>query len=99
MNCDRSAFFVSAVGLLLALSNAACGSHAATAFAASQPASVSGALPGIQVVSPLPDHDWTTPLGDLSGTRFSPIAQINTGNVSGLKLVSSMATGIPHGHE
>jgi PQQ-dependent dehydrogenase (methanol/ethanol family) len=60
---------------------------------------VPGELAGIQTVSPLAGNEWNTPEGDLAGTRFSTLSQINTGNVANLKLVSTMATGIPHGHE
>jgi PQQ-dependent dehydrogenase (methanol/ethanol family) len=66
---------------------------------AQAPPGVPGAVNGIHVVSPLPNGQWTTPEGDLAGTRFSPLNQINTGNVANLKLVASLATGIAHGHE
>ncbi len=60
---------------------------------------VPGALPGIHLVSPLPAGQWTLPAGDYANTRFSPLAQITTGNVQNLHIVATMATGIPHGHE
>lgn len=47
----------------------------------------------------MPNGQWTIPEGDYAGTRFSPLSQINTGKVAKLKLVASLSTGIPHGHE
>ncbi len=63
------------------------------------PAAVPGLQPGIHLVSPLPTGDWTMPTGDYANTRFSPLTQINTGNVKNLHVVGMMADGIPHGHE
>ena len=60
---------------------------------------VPGSQPGIHLVSPLPTGDWTMPAGDYANTRFSPLSQINTGNVKNLHIVGMMADGIPHGHE
>jgi PQQ-dependent dehydrogenase (methanol/ethanol family) len=73
--------------------------HAASNAPANTATDVPGALPGIHVVSPLPSGEWTVPAGDLANTRFSTLSQINTGNVANLKLVATMSTGIPHGHE
>lgn len=61
--------------------------------------SVPGMAAGIRLASPEPNGDWELPSGDYANTRFSPLAQINTGNVNNLKVVSSRTTGIPHGHE
>ena len=60
---------------------------------------VPGSQAGIHLVSPLPTGDWTMPAGDYANTRFSPLSQINTGNVKNLHVVGMMADGIPHGHE
>ena len=60
---------------------------------------VPGSQPGIHLVSPLPNGDWSMPAGDYANTRFSPLSQINTGNVKNLHIVDMMADGIPHGHE
>ena len=60
---------------------------------------VPGSLPGIRLVSPLPTGEWTMPSGDYANTRFSPLSQINTGNVKNLHITGMMSTGIPHGHE
>src|SRR6185437_6477962 len=53
----------------------------------------------IHTVAPLADGQWTLPAGDSANTRFSPLKQINSGNVANLKVVSTMADGIPHGWE
>ena len=60
---------------------------------------IPGMAAGIHIVSPEPNGDWEMPAGDYANTRFSPLAQINTGNVNNLKEISSQTTGIPHGHE
>jgi PQQ-dependent dehydrogenase (methanol/ethanol family) len=60
---------------------------------------VPGALPGIHLVSPVPNGQWTLPAGDYANTRYSPLSQINAGNVQNLKVVGTASTGIPHGHE
>lgn len=61
--------------------------------------SIPGELKSIHFVSPVPDGEWTLPAGDYANTRFSPLDQINTQNVNNLKIVGTMSTGIPHGHE
>ena len=60
---------------------------------------IPGALPSIHFVSPVPDGEWTLPAGDYANTRYSPLDQINTENVKNLKIIGTMSTGIPHGHE
>ena len=60
---------------------------------------VAGALPGIRLVSPVPDGDWRLPSGDYANTRFSPLSQINGSNVMNLHVVTTASTGVPHGHE
>ncbi len=61
--------------------------------------SIPGALPGIHIVSPVADGQWTMPAGDYGNTRYSPLNQIDSTNVQNLKVVSTYSTGIPHGHE
>src|SRR5689334_8919637 len=58
-----------------------------------------GAAPSIRTIAPLPQGEWATPLGDLAGTRFSPLDQITPANVANLKVQTTLSTGIPHGHE
>jgi PQQ-dependent dehydrogenase (methanol/ethanol family) len=60
---------------------------------------IPGALPGIHIVSPVADGQWTMPAGDYGNTRFSPLNQINATNVRNLHIAATMSTGIPHGHE
>jgi PQQ-dependent dehydrogenase (methanol/ethanol family) len=66
---------------------------------AAAPNSVPGELADIHLVSPEPNGQWTLPAGDYANTRFSPLDQINTSNVKNLKVVGTMAVGIPHGWE
>ena len=45
------------------------------------------------------DGAWPMPAHDYRNTRFSPLDQIDTGNVHELKLAFSFATGTTHGNE
>ncbi len=60
---------------------------------------IPGALPGIHMVSPVPDGQWTQPAGDYANTRYSPLNQITNQNVQNLHVVGTMSDGIPHGQE
>ncbi len=60
---------------------------------------VPGIRPGIRLVAPVANGQWKIPAGDYGDLRYSPLGQINTTNVKNLHFVTSMATGIPHGHE
>ena len=46
-----------------------------------------------------PDGDWQMPGRDFAASRFSPLAEINTSNAKDLKVVTTMSTGVLHGHE
>jgi glucose dehydrogenase len=60
---------------------------------------VPGQRGDVHLVSPLPNGEWTLPAGDYANTRYSPLSQINTQNVKNLRVIGTMSTGIPHGHE
>jgi lanthanide-dependent methanol dehydrogenase len=60
---------------------------------------VAGVARGVRLISDLPNGEWHLPAGDYANTRFSPLDQINTSNVSGLRVTTTMSTGIPRGHE
>lgn len=60
---------------------------------------IPGALSDVHIVSPVADGQWTMPAGDYGNIRYSPLDKINTGNVQKLHVVSTVSTGIPHGHE
>ena len=60
---------------------------------------VPGALSGMRMISPPPTGEWRLPAGDYANTRFSPLDQINNTNVKSLKVITTLSTGIPHGHE
>jgi alcohol dehydrogenase (cytochrome c) len=51
-----------------------------------------------ELLDPSPS-DWLLPRRTYDGTAFSPLDQINTGNVKNLQLVWSFATGVPEAHE
>lgn len=48
---------------------------------------------------PPAEDQWTAQLGDPSGSRFSPLAQITTGNVASLKVAFTFDTKNARGHE
>jgi PQQ-dependent dehydrogenase (methanol/ethanol family) len=58
-----------------------------------------GTVAGIRLIDELPGADWRLPAGDYANTRFSPLSQIHTANVAGLKVAATMSTGINRGHE
>src|SRR3954470_10752766 len=60
---------------------------------------VEGMRPGMRLISPLPNAEWRLPSGDYANTRFSPLDQIKLDNVSNLRVVTTVSTGVPHGHE
>src|SRR5215218_3869934 len=45
------------------------------------------------------DAQWTTAAGDVAGTRYSSLDQINTGNVGSLQLAFSFSMGAGRGQE
>jgi PQQ-dependent dehydrogenase (methanol/ethanol family) len=60
---------------------------------------VAGAKPGIHLISPLPNGEWRLPAGDYANTRYSPLAQLQPNNVSNLRVITTVSTGVPKGHE
>jgi alcohol dehydrogenase (cytochrome c) len=46
-----------------------------------------------------PPGEWRRQGRDYANTRYSPLDQVNTGNVARLKVAWSFADGIPYGHE
>lgn len=96
---DRVARFVVRHAAAAVLAAAACLAVAQKNTGNGMTMNVPGALPNIHFVAPLANGQWTMPAGDYGNLRFSPLAEINTGNVHGLHVVGTMTTGIPHGHE
>src|SRR5262245_28874172 len=90
--------FVLLGSLALALLVDGCGKEAEKATAQGPPV-VPGAVPGLRMISELPAGEWHLPAGDYANTRFSPLDQITTENVKGLKVITTYSTGIPSGHE
>jgi len=88
--------------LALAATMVGCGwvkSKTQNTARADGPVVVPGTASGIRLISPIPNKEWTLPAGDQANTRFSSLDQINTENVANLKIITSMTTGIPNGHE
>ena len=46
-----------------------------------------------------PNGDWTMPAHDYASTRFSPLGEINRGNVRALKVAFTFSTGINRGQD
>jgi PQQ-dependent dehydrogenase (methanol/ethanol family) len=86
---------------VVAILTVACASDRATDDAPRyiRAGDVAGTAVGIRLVSPLPNGEWHLPAGDFANTRFSPLDQIHAGNVGGLKVITTMSTGVPRGHE
>jgi PQQ-dependent dehydrogenase (methanol/ethanol family) len=60
---------------------------------------VPGEAPGVRLIADLPRGEWRMPAGDFGNLRFSPLDRITTSNVTNLRVITSMSTGIPQGHE
>jgi len=51
------------------------------------------------VAAPPGDGDWSMPAHDYASTRFSPLGEINRGNVGALKVAFTFSTGVDRGQE
>jgi PQQ-dependent dehydrogenase (methanol/ethanol family) len=60
---------------------------------------VPGGAPGIRVISELAGAEWQMAAGDYGNLRYSPLDTIKTTNVKDLRVVTTMSTGVPNGHE
>jgi PQQ-dependent dehydrogenase (methanol/ethanol family) len=87
--------------LLAATLAVSCGQDAGTAPGPRylHQGEVAASATGVRLISPLPNGEWHLPAGDFANTRFSPLSEIHTGNVAGMKVVTTMSTGVPRGHE
>ena len=54
---------------------------------------------GIQLIGEVPAGEWIHATGDYANTRYSTLDQINTTNVQNLKILTTLETGVPRGHE
>jgi len=63
------------------------------------PAGSTNPARGIRMIAPLPDGEWRLPNGDLASTRYSLLDQITVKNAGRLRMITSLSTGIPNGHE
>ncbi|HEX5042506.1 MAG TPA: PQQ-dependent dehydrogenase, methanol/ethanol family [Candidatus Polarisedimenticolaceae bacterium] len=85
--------------LTVAACSPGCTSGQATTREETPPAPVKGQRPDVRLISPVPEREWRLPAGDYANTRFSALDQITPANARSLKVVSTLSTGIPHGHE
>lgn len=88
-----------AASVCAVLSMAACSTIERDAPRYVHAGEVAGSAPGVQLISDLPNGEWRLPAGDFANTRYSPLSQIDTSNVGGLRVISTFSTGIPRGHE
>jgi alcohol dehydrogenase (cytochrome c) len=97
---SRLAHLIALAGLALGLS--ACGGGAKedrqAALGSGTPAGERASAAGATPPGAKPG-DWTIPARDYHSTRFSPLDQINPGNVGRLRLAWSFSTGVLRGHE
>jgi len=105
MNCDTSVVIGMAVALATGVGGCRQAPHGgevrqagATTLAGATPAATAWSLPA-GATRDQPDGNWEMPGRDFSGSRYSPLAEINTANVQHLKVVTTMSTGVLHGHE
>jgi lanthanide-dependent methanol dehydrogenase len=54
---------------------------------------------GARLIAEVPNGEWRLPGGDYANTRYSPLAQINAANVANLKVLTTLSTAVPRGHE
>lgn len=85
--------------MVFALLASRCDRNQPETSSSEAPPNVPGAAPGIRLISPLPAGEWRLPAGDYANTRFSALDQINAANAKNLKVITTLSTGIPQGHE
>jgi PQQ-dependent dehydrogenase (methanol/ethanol family) len=79
---------------------AGCNRSRETGPAESAPrSSVPGTPPTTQFVADVSRGEWRMAAGDYGNLRYSTLDTINTTNVQNLHVVTTLSTGIPHGHE
>src|SRR5262245_53833832 len=83
---------------------AVCGVCAVSAAPAPTPAEPGGAVPGAVddarlLAADADPNGWITHGRDYAEQRFSPLAQVDDGNVARLVRVWSFETGLKRGHE
>jgi lanthanide-dependent methanol dehydrogenase len=60
---------------------------------------VAGAPPTTNLVADVADGEWRMAAGDYGALRYSTLDAINTTNVQNLRVVTTLSTGVPRGHE
>lgn len=102
----RSQTIVWLGGSIAAALTVACGSSAhkeigsaGSAPERAVPGAVSDAVPNVHLVSDVSRGEWRMAAGDYGNLRFSPLDAINATNVKDLRVITTLSTGIPHGHE
>ncbi len=94
-----------ALGLLAAVSLAACGQESAPTREKGPTARSTGAAAGTRtglaaMLPPTADSgEWTIPARDYASTRYSPLDHITADNAKGLGLAWTFSTGVLRGHE
>jgi alcohol dehydrogenase (cytochrome c) len=96
---SRTRFIFSALLTLVLIPGARVGAQTTVAAAGEQSSATQyKPVTAEELLDPSPS-DWLLPRRTYDGTAFSPLDQINTGNVKNLHLAWSFATGVVEGHE
>src|SRR4029078_7277569 len=91
---------VRVAAIVLLLVTLGCGDNRAASPGTSAPQGVpAGAPPTTKVVAELANGTWPMHAGDYGNLRYSPLSTINTSNVQNLRVITTLSTGIPNGHE
>jgi len=78
---------------------AACGRSSAPAPVVAQPTAASSTRGQFDPAPGGAAGDWTSEARDFANSRFSPLDQVNRGNVARLKMAWSFSDGALYGHE
>ncbi len=98
----RSLAIARLVLALCAAVAAACGSGSRKETGSAGPApqgSAPGAAPNVTLVSDVSRGEWRMAAGDYGNLRYSTLDAITTSNVKDLRVITTLSTGVPHGHE
>jgi alcohol dehydrogenase (cytochrome c) len=90
---------IGGVSLGIALAAACNRSNATGGGGAAPEATVAGTPPTTHFVADVSRGEWRMAAGDYGNLRYSALDTINTTNVQTLHVVTTLSTGIPHGHE
>src|SRR5579871_1264112 len=98
-SASRRTHRIGTVAAALALA-AGCSSQPAKNASPEAPqGTVPAAAPDVHVIAALANGTWPMPTGDYGNLRYSPLSTITTANVKDLHPITTLSTGVNHGHE